>query len=286
MGSTDLYLSHRDVIERAIASVCRRHWLSGAEAEDFASDARLHLIDDDYAVLRAYQQRSSFSTFLVTVVTNYFHDWRDKQWGKWRPSAEAVRQGSLAVRLETLVARDGLGFEEAIETLRSNHGVTAPRSELEAIAASLPARTRRMFVGDEALAGQATTASSPDSELRASEATRRARSVLHVLDEAMTGLPPQDQLIVRMRFRDNVSIANIARALGLDQKRLYPRIERLMQQLRGVLEAGGIDVTDVREALETGVLDRASAAGPAEVPHVVRPLNRNAESTAPDGRLR
>ena len=40
-------------------------------------------------------------------------DWRNARWGKWRPSAEARRQGALATHLERLMRRDGLTFEEA-----------------------------------------------------------------------------------------------------------------------------------------------------------------------------
>src|SRR5260221_1849916 len=63
VGSEQLYLSKLDVIERAIGAVCRRHCLFGADGEDFASTVRIHLIENDYGVLRAYQERSSLHTY-------------------------------------------------------------------------------------------------------------------------------------------------------------------------------------------------------------------------------
>ena len=60
-ASHEIYLANADLIERALASVCRRHGVHGADAEDFSSTARLHLIEDDYAVIRRFQERSSLS---------------------------------------------------------------------------------------------------------------------------------------------------------------------------------------------------------------------------------
>ncbi len=73
------------------------------------------------------------------VVQRLFLDHRNRQWGKWRPSAEAKRRGPLAILLERLVVRDGWTFEQAVETLRTNHrgggGWDAPRALREAHAA-------------------------------------------------------------------------------------------------------------------------------------------------------
>src|SRR4029079_5287918 len=133
-----IYLAHRELIDRAIWSVCRRHGLSGADADDFAGGVRLHLIEDDYAVLRRFEQRSSLQTYLLAVITHCFQDFRNARWGKWRPSAEARRLGPLAVRLETMTVRDGLTLDEAYETLRTHFNLTESRQAIEVMAARFP----------------------------------------------------------------------------------------------------------------------------------------------------
>ncbi|HUF46207.1 MAG TPA: hypothetical protein VMM93_00260, partial [Vicinamibacterales bacterium] len=110
-GDPDPYLAHHDLIEQAIRTFCRRQRLSATEAEDFASEVRLHLLDRERAVLRAFEGRSSFQTYLLTVIRHQFRDWRNALWGKWRPSAEARRLGPLAVRLEMLLVRDRLPLD-------------------------------------------------------------------------------------------------------------------------------------------------------------------------------
>jgi hypothetical protein len=62
-------------------------------------------------------------------------------------------------------------------------------------------------------------------------------------------LPPQDRLVLRLRFDEGMAVAGVAKTLHLDQKPLYRRIERLLFQLRGQLEAAGLQAADVVAAL-------------------------------------
>jgi hypothetical protein len=52
-----------------------------------------------------------------------FLDYRNRLWGKWRPSAEAKRLGPTAILIERLVARDGWAVDQVIEMVRVNHRV-------------------------------------------------------------------------------------------------------------------------------------------------------------------
>src|SRR4029077_12843055 len=126
-----LFLANLPVIDAVVKQVCRRHHLSSAEADDFASEVRLHIIERNYETLRKFEGRSSMRTYLIVVVQRLFLDYRNRIWGKWRPSAEARRLGPVAMLLERLVARDGWSCEQGIETLRNHHtgeGESAPRA--------------------------------------------------------------------------------------------------------------------------------------------------------------
>ena len=80
------FLDNLVTIDRVIAVITRRHSLSAAEAEEFASWARARLIDGNYAVLRKFGGRSSLATYLSVVIGNLFLDYRNSIWGRWRPS--------------------------------------------------------------------------------------------------------------------------------------------------------------------------------------------------------
>lgn len=261
MGSADPYLAHRALIERAIAHVCRRHRLSNTQVEDFASEVRLHLLDRDCAVLRAYRGRSTIQTYLIAVIAHRFQDWRNAQWGKWRPSAEARRMGPLAMRLERLVVREAMPLDQACEMLRTNCGVTETRADLETMAARFPIRAGRQFTTDDALDSLPAPGVTADDELQSQRAGTTAALAARLLMRAMAELPAQDRLILRMRFDDTFRIADIARHLHLDQKALYRRFERLLAGLRARLEEAGLDADAVAEVLAHGGFDAIEERG-------------------------
>jgi hypothetical protein len=93
------------------------------------------------------------------------------------------------------------------------------------------------------------------------------------LDRVRQTLPAEDGLILKMRFEDAVPVADIARALHLNQKRLYRSIEILLAMLRKRLEAEGISRQEVGSLFADGALDetdipetehRAGAAGSSD----------------------
>jgi RNA polymerase sigma factor for flagellar operon FliA len=256
--SEGLYLSHRELIERAIDSVCRRHRLSGADADDFAGTVRLHLIEDDYAVLKSFRGKSSLRTYLVAVITHCFQDYRNARWGKWRPSAEARRLGPLAVRLETLIARDGLSLDEAHETLRPTLQAGESRDTLEQLASRFPSRSGRTFVSVDALETQPAVGADADRPMHRQETATAANAAAEVLARTVARLPAQDRLILKMRFSDDCSVADISRALRLDQKPLYRHLDQLLATLRSALEAHGVSAGVVAELLAQGGFDRAT----------------------------
>lgn len=261
MSFEHVYLEHRTVIDQAIGAVCRRHRLSTVEAQDFAGSVRLHLIERDYAVLRKFEGRSSIKSYLFAVIAHFAQDWRNAMWGKWRPSAEARRLGPLATDLERLVVRDGLSLDEARETLRAQGQIDHTAEDLAALLHRLPTRPTRRFVTDAELVDYPAQAPAPDASLALHDAGRAAHRAACALGAAVSNLDPQDRLIVKMRFVDDFTIAEIARALGLKQKPLYRRIERLLTELRDTLQQAGLTSTEVAQVLAAGGFDRAMAYG-------------------------
>ncbi|HEX6324881.1 MAG TPA: sigma-70 family RNA polymerase sigma factor [Vicinamibacterales bacterium] len=285
MNSPEIYLAHREFIEDAIAAVCRRRRLAPDEAEEFASDARLHLIRNDYAVLRAFEGRSSIRTYVIAVLSHLFLDWRNARWGKWRPSAEAKRLGPLAVKLETMTVRDRLSLDEAYETLQTNYGISAPRADIEAMAARFPDRPRRSFLQDDALEQHAAAGADADAGVMHATAVAAAERARGALSEALAELDARDRLILEMRYTDGHRVQDIARLLDLDPKPLYRRIERLLAELRRGLEARGVTAAEAMEAIEQQGFASADTDAPdPEFGGDVRPFVQKAHSPASEGR--
>jgi RNA polymerase sigma factor (sigma-70 family) len=207
----------------------------------------IKLADRDHAVLRQFEGRSSIDTFLTVVIARVCQDYLDKLRGKYRPSAAAKKLGQIAIWLEMYMNRDHQPFEEACETLRSKHGVTLSQFELEQLAEQLPVRFRRRVEGEAALAGIPGTDGADDLILQAEKEQFRER-LWAIIDETVKTWPPEDVVIFRMRFSDGLTVADIARIRGLDQKPLYRRFDEMVDKLRTTLRDAGID--DVGDLLD------------------------------------
>jgi RNA polymerase sigma factor for flagellar operon FliA len=242
-----LFVANLPVVERILSALGRRGGMSSEEAEDFAAWAKLQLIEDDYAILAKFRGESSLATYLTVVLSMMLRGYRVKEWGRWRPSAVAKQRGTLAVRLETLVHRDGMTIAEAGQRLRTSGETTMSDRELGQLASHFPARLPLRPVVNIALPVDAPGSAKAEDVVEEEEAAQESAAAKRALDQALDSLPNEDRLIVRMHYMESMSIADIARGLSLPQKPLYRRLERALITLRGGLERAGISRDHVRE---------------------------------------
>jgi len=252
----ELLTANLPLIERAVAFACRRNRLDANEAEEFAAIVNLKLVENDGAILRAYEARSGFATFISVVVQRMALDYRIHLWGKWHATAEAKRLGELAVELERLLHRDGRTLDEAFVILAPKHE-SVTRDALAALAARLPERTprlREVAIGDTELRAETQAA---DERLMESERRRTSERLSAIMSAIIARLPEDDQLILQLRFEGGMPVSNIARALQLDQKLLYRRLERRMRDIRVELERCGVDAAGVLDLIgrDEAILD-------------------------------
>lgn len=253
MEPRELLLTYLPLIERAIAFTSQRHGLAPAEAEDFASIVKLRLIENDYAILRAFQGRSSPATYFGIVAQRMLFDHRNKEWGKWRVSAEAGRLGPAAVELERHLHRDGLTLDEAFAALRSNgHDLT--RDAMEALAMRLPSRAPKRRDVPLDVIGRDAVIGSEQLEAEASGYERRkvAERVSALVNEWLRGLPDDDYVLLQQRFGEGMLVAQIARATREDQKHLYRRIDRRLLEVRKLIEKSGLTAAEVLDLIGRG----------------------------------
>jgi RNA polymerase sigma factor for flagellar operon FliA len=242
-----LFLDHLGLVDRAVAYVCGKYRLSDAEAEDFSSWIRARLMEDDYAVFRGYRAEAALKTYISVVVSRQFHEYRRQQRGRWRASTAALRLGPPAPELEELVHRDGYSLRQAGEKLRTAGKTTKSDTELARLLDSLPARSplRPVEVSSETKVDAAEGTFRADERVTAAEEEEERERVRRALKQAMARLEPEDRLIARMHLQDGRTLAHVARALGLEQKPLYRRLERLRARLRTYMEEEGIRSGDV-----------------------------------------
>lgn len=255
MDASELLIANLELIDRVIGFTCRRQRLSEDDAEEFASTVKLKLVENDYAVLRKFEGRSSFATFISVVIQRMLLDYRVHLWGKWHPSAEAKRLGEAAVELEKLLFRDNRSIEEAAPIL-AGHDPAMTIDAVRQLAARIPPRgPRRRHVELEEAQSVAAKNGAHEVELEADRAVT-SRRLSEVLARAMAGLSQQDRLVLQLRFENGLTVAQIAKALQLDQKLLYRRMEKHFRNLRTQLEDAGIAGEDALDLVgSTSPLD-------------------------------
>ena len=256
MQPEETYLQNLRTIERIARFVAHKHRLDADEAAEFTQEVRVRLLDDDYAVFRKFEDRSSLSTYLTTVILRLYQQWRVEQWGKWRPSAEAKRLGDKAILLERLLTRDGYTFDEAVRILTTPAGSQYTSAELEAIYLRLPLRTPRpVAVSDESLPESVASDSGADELVEARERERAARRTATTIDGLLGQFDDEDRLLLQMRFWDARKVPDIARALHIEQKKIYKRLDKLFLKLRRGLERAGVSRSDIASLLSRGDQD-------------------------------
>ena len=249
-GFEATFVQHLALIDRIVAAMARRQGLSGDEAADLSSWIKLKLVENDYAAFRKFRGESSINTYLTVVIAMLARDYRVQRFGRWRPSAAALRKGAIATRLEALVYRQGYHLRQAAELLRTSGETQLSDRELAGLLTQLPAREplRPVEVGAEPLAGVAARGGA-DVRIDAETREREQEHARRALDRIMSDLPPEDRLILRMHFWEDMRIADIARGLHIDQKPLYRRLERLLALLRERLTQAGVTREQIGELL-------------------------------------
>lgn len=247
MSARARFEANLDVIERAIKRVCREGNLRAADADDFASTVKVALLSNDCAIVEKFEGRSSFATYITIVIRRMFAELRRAD-GRWNPSADARRGGEAAVLLERLLWRDRREREEALMVAAAEHQELT-RAQLEEIADGLAERAPQPRLvaldAEYELAG----VSRADERAVAGEIRQQSAYTSSIMREAMETLSAEDRIILELRFTANRSIADIARALGLEQRPLYRRIEMLLGKLRQALRKAGVDASSVADLI-------------------------------------
>lgn len=274
MNPETTYLQHLESIERIAAFVARRGHLNADETGEFVQIVRVKLFEDDYAIIRKFEGRSTFSTYLTTVILRLFHQWRVEMWGKWRPSAEAKRLGEKAITLERLLTRDGFTFAEALNVLTTRSGDAYTVAEIKELYVRLPLRNPRpVLVSDDVAPEVAAVDNDADERIESRDRERSARCCATALDGAIAKFDAEDRLILQLRFWNSKKVPEIAKIVGIDQKKIYKRLEKLFKELREALEKAGLKRADVDQLLDSGDQEIRVKLPPSHGNPALRPSN-------------
>jgi RNA polymerase sigma factor (sigma-70 family) len=244
------YASYLEPVRRAVGRTARRSRLNSADADDLHSELWVRLLRDRGLLVRRFRGTASLESYLGKVARNLVIDRRRKAWGKWRPTASALRAGAVVVQLEQMIARDGVAPDVAVACFHAEHPELR-RDFLEEVARSVAPKVRRRVVPDSLLAGRPSPEPSPYEVVRRLDEERTAASLSGVLAAALRSFSPRERNLLVWRYAEGRPVADIARALDVDHKALYRKFEALRKRLRQRLEAGGFGVRAVTTLLDS-----------------------------------
>lgn len=239
-----LFLDNLHLIDRIARIAGRRRHLSPPEQEDLSGVVRLRLIEDNYAVLRKFQNRSTFWTYLSSVIERISMDFCIEQWGRWRPSVMAEGLGPEAILLERLVHRDGYLVEEALELARTHHEVMLSEASLRDIWAQLPIRDRHTEVAEGAAAG-VPARDTAEVDVEDSAHREAIQHLERALVDALERCTSQERLLLRLRFDQGLTMGEIAPILAVSVPTLQRRLSKVLGQLQAALKSSGVNSKDI-----------------------------------------
>ena len=243
---------HLSVIDKAIMAACRRHDVLEDQAEEFASHTKLKLIENDYQLIRSFQGKSSFQTYLFTVINRIFIDWLRMIKGRWRPSEYAKRLGSMGIKLEELMARKKLSYQEACYAIKINHGVSLDSSEYrklaDKISKQLLSNPKQVDIPLEEIKVSKSSLKDPVID-KNSQAIRE--KIASIIKDVRESLDANDKLILKMHFHDNLGISAISRILKLKRHGVDARLKFILVGFKEKIIANGININDARDAINS-----------------------------------
>lgn len=249
-----LFLTHLDWIKRAARKACSQDNVQRDETEDFVSQVMVKLMDDDYAVIRNHRGESALKTYLTLVIARQFVEHVRQRRGRWRPSAAALRIGPPAPALEKLVHQQGYSLQAAGEKLRTSRQTGMSDIALARLLEKLPRREplRPVQVPPDTVLDSSVDPSRADEHVTEAESTVERSRVTEALSRVLEAMDPEDRVIAQMRFVDGYTVADIARLLEKEQKKLYRRVDGIRSRMRLELEKLGVRWTDVDGMMNDG----------------------------------
>lgn len=243
----ELLLRSLPLLQSVVSAAAKRWRLEKEDAEDLLSEVQIKLLENGCEALRSCEDAARLRAFLATTVARHWLDRRNHEWGKWRPCAEAKRQGPDGELLDRWISRDGLPLDQVVEKARQ-HGIPWDRAEIERRAALFPFRAKRRQETDEGLEARPAAEDSPEEALVATERAEQRALALRLVGEETATWPPEEILMLRAFLRGH-TITAISQQLQVPRRPLYRQFEAFFVRLRRRLEQRGFGSAEAREIL-------------------------------------
>ena len=240
-------LSSIDLLAK-IETVCKRRFF----AENDQNECYIFIIDslkaDNFKRLRAFKGKSSLNTYLYSLINSLVIDFRRKQYGRRRIPAGVAKLGKWAETVYRFVCWQKFTFDDAYDFLKIDGLYTG--SYIEFIKETEPIRKapcrenpafQSIDEAHESSLKNIDDESSNPLEFLIQKLDRKKRfNAVKVIRETTAELSENDQLLVRLVYGSDQSVAAAAKVIGLPTSTAGKRLKSLLTKYREKLLAEGI----------------------------------------------
>jgi len=227
------------------------------------------LEEADYRRIRRYEGRSSLGTFLHAVINRLAITCKREKYGRRRVPETITRLGPWAEKAYVLICWDNYSPDDAYDylTIAGLYQETRARFLQDCgpilnkarspdyrrpVSLSVDAPTGNPLEGLGAMEHDTRNPShilskehsehlrSPLEQLLGRLEAEEEFAALGVIREMTAGLPEDEQLLVRLVYGENHSVAAAAKGVGLKPKTAQRRLKRLLTRFREALLKKGI----------------------------------------------
>lgn len=266
-----------------LTAIARRRFGNGSIADEAFNFAFDRISANDWDLLTKFAGRSQPGTFLITVFTNELEDFGRRKFGRPRPPVWLERLGDLWLRIfkmlclerqepETIVdrlcagqTRDPNDIRHIVKTVRGkipdcgkrtgevltdavpdfgadDYAVSAPEDLITQADLAMLFNVLASLLSGDVDARQKPTSASTTALANA------AFSNLSQLRESLV-LSPEECLILRQIYQDNLSISAVARNLQLPDHQVRRNAQRAVARLHDALNSAGLTADVIRALL-------------------------------------
>jgi len=253
-------LSHWPMINRLAV----RRFPRGEMAEEAALFVMDKLAEDDWQRVRSYAGQSSLATYLAAVTFRLLEDFARKRLGRIKAPLWVRRLGGIWTILFRLLCLERFSPTEAVEILTSRQSCTAAVAEKAAYQLLGEIPDCGSYHGEETELAEESVieekqaeCSQPELKFDQEERQQCLQSLasivfaednpgppIHLFErllQANVRLEPQERLMLKLCFRDGLTVAEAGRMLGWNRHQVHGRLRRLLQRLRQSFAEAGLD---------------------------------------------
>ena len=235
------------------------------EALELSNNVLDTLQKDNHRVLKEFKGNSRLTTYITAIISRQAVDSIRKKLGRDREKDRAKELGKTGILIYQRIVKDGYPIPDVYNDLHQNHGFTGTIDELEEIVrkikgknpgAHLPGNSQPLngssvvkngkTVNDDEYVVPDTKSNPQDILLE----TQRKRKMHEIIRTIITGLNGEERLLLRMRFPTGEdekprSVEQVSKVLGITQKAVYKRIDRLLKKCKNTLDREGVSINEL-----------------------------------------